>query len=380
MTALKVCHYMREYARATETFVVNQIAALSSVSESVLCRDHLPLTPTSTLASARTSVNAYGLSGAHPIYRRLKIAGPGEAAFYRDSLRSLGPDVLHVHYGTDAAYLLRAVGSIEAPMVVSYYGYDVSRFPQRLFGAARLYLMPVFRRAAMHLAMTPQMAGTLIALGAPLDRVKVHHHGIDVGAWETVDRTASVGTRLLIVASLVEKKGHAVLLKAVALLASAGLDVRLRIVGDGPLRRELESTVSALGIAPRAEFIGYLPHGPQLASEYAAADIFVHPSRVDRRGDSEGLPGTILEAMASGLPIVSTEHAGIPYAVEQNRSGLLVPEGDAAALAQAVRRLIESPAERLAMGAAGRNRVVKDFNIVNQAARLTDLYCEALSN
>ncbi len=376
-----ICHFMREYARPTETFVVNQVAALNSLDQSVLCREHTKNIPSSTLESCTIPVHEFrGSRAPRRALVRVKPFSASEGIFYKRSVRILRPDVIHGHYGTDTAYLLHSIGRLSVPLVVSYYGYDVSRFPARFCGLARFYLRPVFRRAALHLAMTPDMASALVSLGAPEERVRVHHHGIDIRAWKDTDRRLHAGTRLLIVASLVEKKGHEVLLEAIALLARAHADVSLRIVGAGPLHSHLESLCSSLGIRDQVEFVGYLPHGERLAAEYADADIFVHPSRVDHRGDAEGLPGTILEAMASGLPVVSTVHAGIPYAVEHERTGLLVPEGDAVLLSQAIHRLLESRDERLTMGAAGRSRVVSDFDVVVQADRLIHLYTEAIAD
>jgi colanic acid/amylovoran biosynthesis glycosyltransferase len=158
-------------------------------------------------------------------------------------------------------------------------------------------------------------------------------------------------------------------------VAQAVPDVSLRLVGTGPLLGDTKELAARLGVASRVTFVGHLPYGDDLLREYEDADVFVHPSRAASSGDQEGLPSTILEAMACGLPIVSTRHAGIPFAVTAD-SGVLVAERDSAGLAEAVVRLLRDGVRARAMGRVGRQRVAADFDLKCQAARLEDIYDE----
>jgi glycosyltransferase involved in cell wall biosynthesis len=124
--------------------------------------------------------------------------------------------------------------------------------------------------------------------------------------------------------------------------------------------------------------LGHVPHGDALLREYEEADVFVHPSRKTGDGSVEGLPSTILEAMACGLPVVSTQHGGIPYAVTKD-VGALVAEREPTSLAREIVGLLQNDARARAMGSAGRERVAAHFNLKRQVSRLEDMYDEVVS-
>jgi colanic acid/amylovoran biosynthesis glycosyltransferase len=151
----------------------------------------------------------------------------------------------------------------------------------------------------------------------------------------------------------------------------------LRIIGEGPLRDRIAQEIAARGLSDSALLLGPRAH-EEVAAEMAAAHLFILPSRTAPDGDKEGIPNALMEAMASGLPVLSTRHAGIPECVEDGVSGLLVPEGNPAALAEGLCRLIETPASWPALARAGRARIETEFNRETQARRLVSLYEEVL--
>jgi colanic acid/amylovoran biosynthesis glycosyltransferase len=223
------------------------------------------------------------------------------------------------------------------------------------------------------------MAEELRELGAPASTVRVHHFGVDYDYWSRITANGSdraSAQRILMVASFVEKKGHLDLIRAFADVCGSEPGAMLRLVGSGPLESAARALVQELGLGSQVSFAGFIPHGDRLAAEYRDACVYVHPSRTASDGDQEGLPTTILEAMASGLPIVSTVHAGIPDAVDP-QSGLLLGEGDISGLARALVLLLREPGRRESMGEAGRSRVHADFNLTTQSRRLEFLYDEA---
>ena len=376
-----VAHFLREFARPTETFVVNQIDGLTRYQGFVMCRSRLAGAPAPFGGKPLEHVRAFAdetqeSRRANLSYRWLRLALRAERRWYREVVAGEGTVIVHAHFGTDAGYLWPAIRATGRPLVVSWYGYDVSSFPRSFGGAGTLWLRSVLQGARVHLAMTPNMADALAALGAPPESVRVHHPGIDLSALSS--KAAVTGSRrgrcrLLMVATFVEKKGHDDLVRALALVAQTVPDVSLRLVGAGPLLDGTKRLAAELGVASRITFVGRVPYGDALLREYEEADVFVHPSRTGSDGDQEGLPTTILEAMACGLPVVSTRHAGIPFAVTKD-VGALVAERDPAALAREIVGLLQNGDQARTMGSAGRARVAADFDLERQVPRLEDIY------
>lgn len=377
-------HFLRQFATPTETFVVNQIDALSRYRGLVICRSRVAGTPVpfgrGPLANVRAfTEESHESRRADLAYRRLRLALGAERTWYRDAVAGEDAVVVHAHYGTDGGYLWPAIRATGRPLVVSWYGYDMSCFPRSLGRAGTLWLRSVLRGARLHLAMTPAMADSLVGLGAPRDRIRVHHHGIDLREWSSQAAASGSergGRRLLMVASFDDEvKGHDEVIRALAVVAQTVPDVTLRLVGAGPLLDDAKRLAAETGVASRITFAGHVSHGGPLLREYEQADVFVHPSRIGSDGAVEGLPSTILEAMACGLPIVSTRHGGIPFAVTGD-VGVLVAERDTVGLAREMAGLLQDDARARAMGSAGRARVAADFDLKRQVSRLEDIYDE----
>jgi glycosyltransferase involved in cell wall biosynthesis len=180
---------------------------------------------------------------------------------------------------------------------------------------------------------------------------------------------APSAVRLGIVSRLAEGKGIEQALAAVAVLHRAGESVHLTIAGSGPLDAALRAEAERLGIAPVVRFAGFVRDVPGLLGEL---DLLLLPS------SREGLPIIILEALATGLPVISSAVGGVPEIIEDAVSGLLVPPGDVAALVLAIRRLLHDPHQRAQIGKAGRQRVEQQFTIAHCAQRLAEVYGVAL--
>ncbi len=207
-------------------------------------------------------------------------------------------------------------------------------------------------------------------------QVVVVHCGIEPEHFPFKERT---GTRAVIcVARLAETKGHADLFRAFSLLAPELPDLRLELVGDGPERERLTALAAELGISDRARFHGALP-AEEVRRILAESDLFVLASVQDASGGRDGIPVSLMEAMASGLPVVTTELSGIPELVENGRTGLLVQPGDPAGLAAAIRVLVEDPEYARQLARNGRDWVGERFALETETSRLADLFEQALA-
>ena len=199
-------------------------------------------------------------------------------------------------------------------------------------------------------------------------------HGVDVRHFVPADGPGPGNRlRLLAVGRLVEKKGLCVLLSAVARLE---MPFSLRIIGEGPERERLQRSIDSFSLNRQVELCGGRTHA-DLPQEYAAADIVVVPSVLDRSGDRDGLPNVVLEAMASARAVVATRIGAIPTAVEHQRTGWLVSPADPAALAGAIRTLGAHADLRARLGRAGRARVERDFALQPCTERLRRVLEEA---
>lgn len=208
-------------------------------------------------------------------------------------------------------------------------------------------------------------------------RRKIHviHCGVDTDLFcpPPPRRNGARPFQLACVASLEEVKGHRFLIDACRILHERGLDLRCHLVGDGPLRRDIEDRIARVGLGDRILMHGARPR-PEVARLLSEVDAAVLASHPTREGKREGIPVALMEAMSSGLPVVASAISGIPELVETGRTGFLVPSGDPRALADALERLGRDPVLRERMGSAARERVVRSFDLRANTLRLLRLF------
>jgi len=381
-----VLHLIRTFLRKTETFVPSQIVSARRYRTWTLARNHRPgeteLFPVPDLAiytrdRPRSPLHAW----ADLSYRAVRRMTAVERRFYLDRVRRIRPDVVHVHYGPDACYFLPVLAACRAPALVSFYGFDASRFPNWMLGLGRRTLNRMFPRVQQVLAMSRDMRSDLIRIGCPADKVRIHYpNGVDLARFACRPRSPSPGekTVLLNVAAMEARKGQEGLLAAFARVRQREPRAELRIAGDGPLKPRLEERIRSLGLQDRVRLLGHLPY-ERLPDELDRAHVYCHPSVTDRRGDKEGIPTVILEAAATGLPVVATRHAGIPEAVREGETGFLVAERDTEALARRILELVRDPGLRRRMGEAGRRHVETHFDVDRIAVARERIYDDLIA-
>jgi len=234
--------------------------------------------------------------------------------------------------------------------------------------------------ATLVLVRSESLAARLTALGCDAAKIRLHRTGIPLDEIGFTQRQAPAegAWRCVQACRLIAKKGLATSLRAFAAFASEHPRALLTIAGEGPQLPELQALASALRIGERVQFAGFLSQ-EKLRALYAEAHLFLHPSELGPEGDQEGVPNSMLEAMASGLPVLATTHGGIPEAVEHGVSGLLVAEGDHAALAREMIELAGDKQRYAEMSTTAARRVAAGFEIRAQTRALEGFYAEAMA-
>jgi glycosyltransferase involved in cell wall biosynthesis len=215
------------------------------------------------------------------------------------------------------------------------------------------------------LAVSRDMRRRLLELGAPEDKVHLVRYGVDTGIFKSSEHKEK-GKTFLSVGRFVDKKAPHLTLLAFKNVCTKYPDARLVMGGEGELHEATRNMASALGILSKVDFPGVLSRS-EVVRHMQQADIFVQHSLVPKcgsyAGDSEGTPVAILEAMACGMPVVSTNHGGIPDAVQHEEQGLLIEEGDVVGMAYSMCRLLENPRESEAMGMSGRAKIERFYTL-----------------
>ena len=281
-------------------------------------------------------------------------------------------DIVHCHFGPNGltGSFLKDSGIAKA-LIVTFHGSDINSYPSRHGTNVFRYL---YERADLITANTSFTKGKLVANGCPEGKIAILPVGLRMEEYEfPKERVSRDEATPLTVGRLVEKKGHRYLMDALPSLRTRFSALRWRIIGDGPFMNVLRDHAKELGVSEIVSFEG-TKNDQDVAAAYMSSTVFVLPSVTATDGDMEGQGLVIQEAQASRLPVVSTLHNGIPDGLLDGRSGILVPEKDSPALADAIGRLLSDKDLRETYGNAGRDFVAETYDIPLLTKRTVDLY------
>lgn len=278
------------------------------------------------------------------------LPAPVRTLLYRRYLRRERIEAVLAEFGPTAAELLAACRSAQVPLVTHFHGFDAFR-ADALDSYGEAY-RAIFRERWPVIAVSASMKRQLVALGATPGQVHIVPYGINLDQFRPGEQTPGL---VVMVGRLVAKKGPKLALEAFARAAEQVADARLVIIGDGPLRPDIERRVRELGLHDRVRLDGERDHA-WVAETIRRASVFVQHSLIAPDGDREGAPVAIAEAGAAGVPVVATRHEGIAEIVVDGETGLLVEEGDVAAMAHALTELLgdRTRARRMGLAASGR--------------------------
>ncbi len=306
--------------------------------------------------------------------KRYRTAARGlKTLFYLDLLRrEASIPLMHCHFGPMGltGLFLKDVGLVNS-LLVTFHGSDINSYPKRYghdvyralwAGADAFTANTTFTADRMRDHGCTERSIHILPVGLRVSEFPIREHVSDPSRFV-----------ILVVGRMVEKKGHRYMIEALSMLRDRVSGLSCWFVGDGPLRADLEALVRTRGLESTVTFYGSLP-GSEVRSFYARCDVFALPSVTASSGDMEGQGLVLQEAQASGCPVVSTLHNGIPDGVRDNETGLLVPEKDAAALAEAILTFANDRGRIATMGGAAALFVRDRYDIARLNRELVEIY------
>ncbi|KAA3629099.1 MAG: colanic acid biosynthesis glycosyltransferase WcaL [Bacteroidetes bacterium] len=386
----KVAHFIRKNTQAKASFIRNQMASHDRYESMLIWRTSVSKPHDGGFAEFDYSpLGVLDLSKEESLWEKVLFNGPKvlskkQIGSILKTLKKGEVEICHFHFGTDCGVFYPLLQYLEIPSVVSFYGYDCSSFPDFFNGYGRTYLSKrVFNDVTKVLAMSPDMKKDLIEAGCPEEKIIVHYYGTDCSRfYQKRDYPQKTTIKLLILASLVPQKGHLFLLKSLRKLLDQGIsNWSLDIIGTGELEETLKAYIQKHGLTPFISMPGPITYAsPEMMEAYRNADIFIHPSVIAENGDKEGIPGTIIEAMATGLPVISTYHAGIPFIINHLESGLLVQEWDTDDLAENISKLLADHKLRERIGKKGQSFALENLDLKSKEIELESIYDQVIES
>jgi|SRR3990170_917768 len=377
MTSYAVAQIIGLYLPLTETFIYEYLINMRRFRPEVFTEkiENLDLFPLE-------SVNLVRKSG---ILERAvdKIAQPLigykilNDSKYLKLFRKKKIGLVHVHFGWYAPSMVTIAERLNIPLITTFYGADMSVLPTQEY--YKKAYKKLFAIGDLFLVEGSNMKKDLEKLGCPKEKIRIQHIGIDLEKFAIKTRNGANGNqtiRILMCNSFREKKGTLVGIKAFARSLKHFKNIELHIVGDGILRDQIEGLIKELKIGDKVKLFGYQKH-EFYRKELAEAHIFMAPSFTARDGDSEGgAPTVLLEAQASGIPVLSTFHADIPEVTINKKSSFLVPEKDPESLSDKLNLLLGRPEIWPEMGKIGRAHIEAHYNIRKEVEKLENIYNE----
>lgn len=390
---LRIGYIVKRFPRFSETFILNEVLALEA--RGITVEVFSLLDPPDEPRHAGLSKLKAGITRLADTTGTMITPAEGDAALFAGTTaaaaarltakaervaelaRAQGLHHLHAHFASDPTTVaLLAARMAGLPFSFTAHARDIYHDyvdPETDAAKRRAKLMA----AAFTVTVSDFNLRHLTAL-CPEAATRIHriYNGIDLSSFRPADPAKRKAGRILAVGRLVEKKGFHDLIDACAILAERGTDFDCRIIGDGPLHGALTEQITTLGLDRHVQLLGPMPQ-EKLTHILDEASLVTLPCIITSDGDRDGLPTVLLEAMAKGLPVVTTTVTGGPEIVTEGKTGQLVPPGDPVALAAALQNLLCDPARAIWMGQAGRLRAEAQFDLSASSAALAGLFHKA---
>ena len=377
LSNLTIAHSVRTWLAITEIWIYNQLNNMENINSIVLSQqlnqpEKFPWPSLYTVSKPqRFLVKAFS-----------RVGFRWTPSTFQRAIDEYPIKILHSHFGNVGWNDVQLASKNNLKHIVSVYGADVNRLPvQRPVWYERY--KELFARADLFVCEGPFMAQNLVRLGCPEEKICVQRLGVDVDNIEFVPRKleANGPLRILIAGTFREKKGIPYALEAIGRLIASGIDIEVTIIGDSAgheweeiEKKKILDVISKYSIQSNVRMLGYQPYDQLLAEAYKN-HLFISPSVHAADGDAEGgAPVTLIDLMASGMPIISTTHCDIPQIVKHGETGLLAEERDVEGLITHLEWFIANPKEWKSIVLNGRHHIESNFNAKIQAQLQEEMY------
>ncbi len=380
MSKLVVASYCTTFLKSEMLHIYRQVTALRDVKTFVMTKkiqnnERFPFHDIELIPAP--GFNPWRHGWLKFVERRPPIVYRGEYQLLAKLLERRGADLMHIYFGHTGVHLLPFIECWDKPCIVSFHGADVMLKADSPDYAAKL--RRVFQAVPLVLARSRSLEQRLVRLGCPPEKIRINRTGIPLEQFPARRREAPKKGRwrFLQACRLIPKKGLTTCLRAFAFFLQENPNAELFIAGKGPLQPSLEALAAQLNVSEHVHFTGFLSQS-DLLNLYHQCHVFLHPSEMPADENQEGIPNSILEAMATGMPVLATRHGGIPEAVEEGRCGALVEERDYRALAAEMKKITRTPNSFSEMGVLANESVAAHFEQRVHIAQLEGHYREAV--
>jgi glycosyltransferase involved in cell wall biosynthesis len=395
---IRTVYVLNEFPSKTEYFILNEIQSLQNENGIVKilalksCKDgfnhYKDLIAIEVIYLRFFSIQSliavlFYLFNSHNIFFNLILSSNGiisklkafklfiSASFLSFSIRKLNIELVHSHFAnfpTDVSILISSF--LKIPYSFSAHANDIfvdnPDLPVKIKNAQFVITCTAYNKAYLNRLTENKFQ----------DKIHLIYHGIDTDKWSVLSRKQFFPSniiRVLTIGRLVEKKGYPFLIDALKIVKDSGYNISCVIVGEGPCENKLKQKVRSLNLTDKITFYGYQEQN-KMKSFYINSDIFVMPSLLANNGDRDGLPNVLLEALATGLPVITTDISGIPELITHKKTGLLVPPFDSKAIADAIILLSNDTDLYRDLSKNGYDKINREFNINLSTLQLKQLF------
>jgi glycosyltransferase involved in cell wall biosynthesis len=383
----RVLHYRQTFSKLSETFIYDYLMELErqGIESHVLTWEHRN-------TDARPFPNVIEVdwpSRWHP--RRLfdgirSRIGMGEEIqnTYRPEarrrvaamIRQVSPNVVHAHFGREGVFVAPVAERMGLPLVVTFYGFDISQLPKQKEWREAYHVL--WERVTAVTVLSEKMKQEAKELGCPEEKLMVVHLSRNIDQFPFRPPTTG-GSTVLFVGRLTPKKAPLDAVRALQRANAQDAGLELELIGDGGCRKEVEKYVEEHELSDVVTLHGSLSN-EEVSAHMQAADVFLLPSKTAPNGDEEGTPTVLVEAQATGLPCVTTYHAGIPEMIPEENHHLLVEEGNVNALGERLCRVAKMDVNELqTIARYGREKIESEFSLTGEVQKLRSVYSSAAS-